>query len=283
MAAFTNQATLSYNRGTTTSNVVTGELVEVLSASKTAVTGSYEPGGKITYIVSVVNSGTTGYTGLTLTDNLGSYTVGTSTFVPLDYVDGSLHYYIGGTEQAAPAVNAGPPLTVTGISVPAVGNAVIVYEAKVNGTAPLTAESEIVNTAELYGGGITPITVTDTVNVSAEPRLTISKAICPSTVVENGQVTYTFVIQNSGNIAAVAADGITVTDTFDPVLNDIAVALDGTALALTTDYTYDTATGAFATVPGRITVPAATFAQNAGNGEYTVTPGVAVLTVTGTV
>ena len=174
-------------------------------------------------------------------------------------------------------------MTVTGISVPAGGNAVIVYEARVNGTAPLTAESEIVNTAELSGGGITPITVTDTVNVSAEPRLTISKAICPSTVVENGQVTYTFVIQNSGNIAAVAADGITVTDTFDPVLNDIAVALDGTALALTTDYTYDTATGAFATVPGRITVPAATFAQNAGTGEYTVTPGVAVLTVTGTV
>ena len=123
MAAFTNQATLSYNRGTTTSNVVTGELVEVLSASKTAVTDSYEPGGKITYIVSVVNSGTTGYTGLTLTDNLGSYTVGTSTFVPLDYVDGSLHYYIGGTEQAAPTVTAGPPMTVTGISVPAGGNA----------------------------------------------------------------------------------------------------------------------------------------------------------------
>lgn len=106
-------------------------------------------GGKITYIVSVVNSGTTGYTGLTLTDNLGSYTVGTSTFVPLDYVDGSLHYYIGGTEQAAPTVTAGPPMTVTGISVPAGGNAVIVYEARVNGTAPLTAESEIVNTAEL--------------------------------------------------------------------------------------------------------------------------------------
>lgn len=67
----------------------------------------------------MVNSGTTGYTGLTLTDNLGSYTVGTSTFVPLDYVDGSLHYYIGGTEQAAPTVTAGPPMTVTGISVPA--------------------------------------------------------------------------------------------------------------------------------------------------------------------
>ena len=34
MAIFTNQATLSYNNTTTTSNVVTGEIVEVLSATK---------------------------------------------------------------------------------------------------------------------------------------------------------------------------------------------------------------------------------------------------------
>ena len=34
MATFTNQATLSYNNTTTTSNIVTGEIVEVLSATK---------------------------------------------------------------------------------------------------------------------------------------------------------------------------------------------------------------------------------------------------------
>lgn len=37
MATFTNFATLSYNGGTTTSNVVTGELLETLSATKIAV------------------------------------------------------------------------------------------------------------------------------------------------------------------------------------------------------------------------------------------------------
>ena len=37
MATFTNQATLSYNGGSTNSNIITGEIVDVLTASKTAV------------------------------------------------------------------------------------------------------------------------------------------------------------------------------------------------------------------------------------------------------
>ena len=37
MATFTNFATLSYNGGTTNSNTVTGEILETLSAVKTAV------------------------------------------------------------------------------------------------------------------------------------------------------------------------------------------------------------------------------------------------------
>ena len=37
MPTFTNQATLSYNNITTNSNVVTGQLLEVLSVTKTAV------------------------------------------------------------------------------------------------------------------------------------------------------------------------------------------------------------------------------------------------------
>ena len=34
MATFTNQATLTYSGGTTRSNITTGELLEVLTASK---------------------------------------------------------------------------------------------------------------------------------------------------------------------------------------------------------------------------------------------------------
>lgn len=58
MATFYNQATLSYNGNTTTSNITTGELVEILSATKTAVTDTYQSEGRITYVVSIVNTDT---------------------------------------------------------------------------------------------------------------------------------------------------------------------------------------------------------------------------------
>ena len=51
MATFTNQATLTYNGGTVNSNIVTGELVQVLTASKTAAAESYRTGDLVTYVV----------------------------------------------------------------------------------------------------------------------------------------------------------------------------------------------------------------------------------------
>ena len=48
-------------------------------------------------------------------------------------------------------------------------------------------------------------------------------------------------------------------------------------------YTYDETTGAFSTVPGVITVPAATYTQDPVTGAYTATPGTATLVVTGTI
>ena len=44
MATFTNQATLTYNGGTASSNITTGELLEVLTATKTAVVPTYRSG-----------------------------------------------------------------------------------------------------------------------------------------------------------------------------------------------------------------------------------------------
>lgn len=283
MAIFTNQATLSYNDTITTSNVTTGELLEVLSITKTAASDSYAPQDTVTYVVSIVNAGTAAFTGLTVTDNLGGYTFDGGTVYPLTYVPGSALYYVNGVLQAEPTVVPGAPLVFSGLSVPAGGNALLVYEARVNQFAPPALESGITNVATVSGGGLTtPISDTATVNAEAGPRLTISKSLSPLTVTENEQLTYTFVMQNTGNAAADAGDNATITDIFDPILSDLTVTFNGTVWTEGIDYTYDQATGLFVTVPGRITVPAATYAQNE-SGVWVTTPGTATLTVTGTV
>lgn len=283
MPTFTNQATLSYNAGVANSNIVTGEIIQVLSATKTVLDSGYRPGDPVTYIVTLVNSGTAPYTGLTVTDDLGAYTLGSTTVYPLDY-SGNVNYYVNGTLQPEPAVTQGPPLVFSGISVPAGGNALLIYQATPNGFAPLGVESEITNTATVNGAGLTaPITASATLAGNTEPQLSISKTLSPTTVSENGTITYTFLIENRGATAAEETDNLSVTDTFDPILSNLTVTLNGVTLASPADYTYDAATGLFTTVPGRITVPAATFTQDPATGAYTTVPGTAILQVTGTV
>ena len=284
MATFFNQATLSYNDTIIDSNIVTGELIEVLSASKTALSDNYDAADTVTYAISIVNSGTNPFSNLTLTDNLGEYAFNTTTLVPLTYVNNSLRYYINGVLQTAPTVTATNPLTVTNITVPANGNVLLVYQTTVNQFAPLGLGSEITNIATVTGTNLTDsLTLTETINAASDLNLTISKSICPDTIVDNDEITYTFVIQNTGSIAAVATDNVVVTDTFNPILNPVNVTYNNTIWTSPANYTYDTATGLFRTVVGQITVPAATYTQDSVTGQWTTVPGVTVLKVTGTV
>lgn len=282
MATFTNQATLSYRGGVVSSNVVTGQIIEVLSATKNALVDTYGVGDTVTYVISIQNAGNTAVTGVSVTDNLGAYTFGTGTRVPLTYVEGSLAYYINGTLQPTPTVVGAPALTVSDLTVPANGNTILVYEATVNEFAPLAVDGSITNTATVVGGGES-FEASETITVENAPNLAIDKALSPSTVTENGQITYTFTIRNFGNTDAVATDDLVVRDNFDPILNNITVIYNGTVLAEGTGYTYNEATGEFATVPSVITVPAATYTQDPVTGEVLVSPGTSVLTVTGTI
>lgn len=164
MARFTNQAQLRYGNEITNSNIAVGEITEVLSATKTAVRDTYGQNENVTYVISIVNSGTTAFNGITVTDNLGEYLFNTRELTPLTYIPGTVKYYANGILQATPAVTAGPPLTITGITVPAGGNVTLTYEAEVNSYAPLAAEASITNTATIAGAGVTPVTVNETVN-----------------------------------------------------------------------------------------------------------------------
>ena len=284
MAIFTNQATLSYNGNSTNSNIAYGELLDVLVATKTAVEGSYTPGQLVTYVVTLRNTGNAPLTGLVVTDDLGGYDFNGTTVSPLTYEDGSAALFANGIPQAAPTVVAGPPLVLSGIAVPAGGDVVIVYQAQANAYANPAVGGSINNTVTVTGDGLsTPITATETVVANAEPLLSISKSITPAQVVDNDRVTYTFVIQNSGNEAVVATDNATITDTFNPILTALTVTFNGAAWTQGVQYNYDETTGLFATVPGQILVPAATYAQDPVTGAYTATPGIATLVVTGTI
>ena len=282
MATITNQAALSYNGVTTLSNIAVGELVEVLTATKTAADTTYTAGGIKTFVISLVNSSAAALTGLTVTDTLGSYTFSGNTLYPLTYVTGSLLYYVNGALQATPTVTATAPLTVTGVTVPAGGSAMLIYTARVNEYAPLGVEDSLTNTATITGGGLTSsVTATETINASPAPQLAISKSISPTMVAENGTLTYTLTLQNRGNTAADAGDELVITDTFDPILKNLPVRFNGTLWTQGVHYTYDETTGTFATVVGALTVPAATFTQDAATGVFTVDPGTSELTITG--
>jgi uncharacterized repeat protein (TIGR01451 family) len=284
MAIFSNQATLTYNGSSTNSNIAYGEILDVLVATKTAVEGSYLPGQLVTYVVTLRNTGNAALIGLVVTDDLGGYVFNGTTVYPLTYEDGSAALFTNGVPQAAPTVTAGPPLVISDIIVPAGGDVVIVYQAMANAFADPAVGGSIDNTVTVTGDGLSaPITATETVTAETRPALTISKSITPAQVVDNDRVTYTFVIQNTGNQAVVATDNAAITDTFDPILTALTVTFNGVTWTQGLQYNYDEATGLFTTVPGQILVPAATYVQDPVTGAYTATPGIATLVVTGTI
>lgn len=282
MATFQNQASLTFNNSTVNSNIVTGEILEVLSLAKASLNTSYNTGDTVTYILSVINSGTSPFTGVSITDNLGEYTFGTRELYPLSYVDGSVVLYINGTAQPVTVDASESELVFSGFSIPAGGNALISYQAVANGYAPLTAGSVIENTATLTATGLTtPVTASAQVAVNSDPNLSITKGVTPDSVPENGTLTYTLTLINTG--AEPAQTGVIVTDTFNPILSDIAVTYNGTPWTEGVNYAYDETTGVFTSLDGQITVPSAAYAQDITTGIWTVTPGVAIIRITGTV
>ncbi len=284
MAIFTNQATLTYRNNVVNSNIVTGEIVETLSVVKSSLLPTYNAGGNAVYVVNITNSGSDALNNLTFTDDLGAYPFEDETLTPLSYVAGSLNYFVDGVLQPAPTVTSVEPLVASPLSLPAGAVGTLIYQAEINQFAPLGDGGVITNTATFTGGCLAePVSDSATISVSNAPRLDITKAITPASVGPNGQITYTFTILNYGNTPTLVEDNVTVTDTFDPILEGITVTYNGAVWTAGTEYTYNATTGEFATVPGVVNVPAATYSQDPVSGAWSVDPGQAVITVTGNI
>ncbi|MBO5262135.1 MAG: DUF11 domain-containing protein [Clostridia bacterium] len=276
MAQFTNQAQITYGNVVANSNIAVGEIVSVLSATKTAIRENYTQDSDITYIVSIINSGNTPITNLTVNDNLGAYPFGIGTLVPLDYIDGTLRFFVNGIAQPTPTIDTENGLNITGVTIPAGGSALLVYETNANRFAPINEGGTITNEVVITGD-CGNVTASATVTAVSTPQISITKAVSPVPVACGDTVTYTFLLQNYGANPLVAADNAVVTDIFNPILSNVTATLNGVAIP----FTYDETTGAFSTNAGAVTVPAATITQDLTTGAWTVTPGSSTLVVTG--
>lgn len=282
MAIFYNQATLSYQNVTVASNLVTGEITEAVTVTKHAVESCYHAGGTVTYAVNLINAGTVPFGELTLTDDLGAYAFGGGKVTPLEYVEGSLLVFADGVQQAEPTVTGTDPLTMTGISLPAGYNVTVIYQATVNGYAPLGTGAAVCNTVTLSGGQLPgPISAENTLPVCESAELSLSKSLSPAAVTGSGRLTYTFVLENRG--LTEASGDLTLADDFDPILSDLTVTCGGQTWTEGTQYQYDESTGAFRTLEGQLTIPAASAVQDPTTGVWGVEPGTVTLVICGNI
>ena len=274
MATFFNQATLIFEGAQTLSNITEGAVNSTLTITKAALSLDYERNSLVSYLITITNPTGSTREGVIVNDNLGTFSLGDELITPLDYVDGSAILLTDGVSAPLGATATEGTLTFDPISIAANSSVNIIFTARVNELAPLDVGSTIENTAstECIDEGATA-----EVGVRSFTSLTIAKAVCPMNVSCGERISYTFIIQNTGNTPA--SDGLIVSDTFTPQLTDLIVTLDGEPFPATS-YTYDEISGVFTTAEGEITVPAAAYTVGEG-GVISTTPGVAVLTVSG--
>lgn len=287
MPSIENFATVSYTSGgiteTKVSNVAEISVESAIGFTKTSLGNSYGDNSTLTYILTVTNSSTSAIAESTVTDNLGTYIYGTLELTPLDYISPAVLLINGQDVSAQLGVNTETQgsLIFTLPTIPAGATANIIYKAQVNDFAPLAIDSSIVNVSTFESSSeCADTTASATVSVANAANISIIKQMCPNPVICGDTLTYSIKIYNYGNTAA---ENVVLTDDFNPAPSNITVSRDGTLL-LGSDYTYADGT---LTVPSStaasITVPAASFTQDATTGVISITPSVVEYTITGTV
>jgi uncharacterized repeat protein (TIGR01451 family) len=202
---FTNSSTLS------PTNVVTHLIrsAPLVTATKTAIPpdGSVvAPGDRITYTLTITNSGSANATNTVLTDTIPQFT-----------------QYVAGSASPAP-LSTNPPVWNLGI-IPGLGGVVsATFAVQVN--TPLTSGLIISNSAVLDIAETTGLSSTNFVThtVVSTPVLSLDKSADPpggSGVFPGQTITYTIAVTNSGNGPAT---GFQITDTAPAEVNLVTIA-----------------------------------------------------------
>lgn len=274
----TNSANVTYNHGSltdaTSSNTVTTLLDESysLKAVKTSHNTSWKPSENLTFVITVENDGSEPLYGVSVQDNLGG-----NTDRLLDYIAGSAKMFKNNVLTGITPTSVDPlTLVIPNTIVP--GEVVVLsYVAKVRGDIE-SSITEITNEATVAGHEVS--VSGPTVTVDPAPSLTIPKAdyadVRVEKMVDKKQIssgenlTYTFRLENSGNIEAT---NIVIRDDLPAefVVNSIVSETNGIRTTFdATDYSLDVDNKLVlpTSVTKTISVPAST---ELGVGVTTVT------------
>lgn len=283
-----NQASVTYTYqgaaepGTASSNITTTTLLDPYSimASKVPIFTTFRNGDRLTYLISIRNIGTGALYNVTIADDLGA----ASGSAHLNYYPGSAYVYADGAlTPVTPSTTAGTATFTLPNPIPSGSDALLIYGAAVDESLTETVTA-IQNTAAVSAAGgsaagaAVTVTPSPTAMVTREQyaELSIYKQADKSSVQVGDTLTYTFTLTNTGSEAAF---GVTVTDTLPAGFSVTSVSLteNGQTTALPAgSYTVDAATNTL-TVPAGDAVTITVPAMAAG------TPGVVILTVTGTI
>ena len=270
-----NSATLTYNSGDNTdsaaSNIVSTSLLDSysLTATKVSANDSFRPSENITYLVTVTNTGTQPLYDVNVTDDLG----GADT--PLSYLENSA-LVINGSEVTPVTPTSVSPLVIPVADILASGEGVtVVYVAQVSGIIEDDVE-EITNTAKASASEqeespalVESEPVSVTIYREDFAQIDVVKSVDKAVISSGDTLTYTFTIENSGNIPAT---NVVITDMLPEgcAITSIESETEGvTTVYVATDYTVGADNTLVLPVGTKtITVPAR---DEEGNGVTVVT------------
>ncbi|MEN0084686.1 MAG: hypothetical protein AAGC66_07950 [Leifsonia sp.] len=191
------------------------------SVTKTASAATVQPGGNLTYTVTVKNTGNIPYTAAdpaTISDNLSGV---------LDdavYNGDAAVSFSAGSTSAAPTVT-GSTLSWSGPL--AVGEtATITYSVKVD--SPDTGDHNLTNAVTPGTNGGTCATAADCTTTTPVQSFSVTKTADRTEVVPGQKVTYTITVKNTGTVDYTAAAPASFSDDLSAVLDDATYNNDAT-------------------------------------------------------
>lgn len=282
-----NFASLTFEYGSSKeevlSNTAFATLQDSVNIDLSSVENSYSSNDTITYILSIINNSSRCIKNIKVSNDLASYTINSGisqkTITPLSY-EGTSKLYIGGKFFSDIEAEVLSDKIIFNLEeIPALSNALIFYNTRVNKNAELSTGSSLKSTSSLtYDGMINNIESSDTIYVKEKADVTLIKYMYPNSITSGEIITYNFILYNYGNIEA---KNVAFSDTFSPAPLNLNVSVNSDALS-SKNYSY---INGEIKIPSygsdfSLSIPPANFIRDENNGAITTKPGSTIITIT---